>query len=116
MEKLELEKIANNIRKETISMIHNAKSGHPGGALSATDIFTYLYFNEMNVDPKDEKNPDRDRFVLSKGHTVPALYAVLAEKGYFSKDILMTYRKMGTILQDILILRKHLVLICQQDL
>ena len=80
-------------------MIHNAKSGHPGGALSATDIFTYLYFNEMNVDPKDEKNPDRDRFVLSKGHTVPALYAVLAEKGYFSKDILMTYRKMGTILQ-----------------
>ena len=99
MEKLELEKIANNIRKETISMIHNAKSGHPGGALSATDIFTYLYFNEMNVDPKDEKNPDRDRFVLSKGHTVPALYAVLAEKGYFSKDILMTYRKMGTILQ-----------------
>ena len=99
MEKLELEKIANNIRKETISMIHNAKSGHPGGALSATDIFTYLYFNEMNVDPKDEKNSDRDRFVLSKGHTVPALYAVLAEKGYFSKDILMTYRKMGTILQ-----------------
>mgnify|MGYP003163016044 CR=1 FL=1 len=104
MEKLELEKIANNIRKETISMIHNAKSGHPGGALSATDIFTYLYFNEMNVDPKDEKNPDRDRFVLSKGHTVPALYAVLAEKGWVQ------------FFRDILILRKHLVLICQQDL
>ena len=93
MEKLELEKIANNIRKETISMIHNAKSGHPGGALSATDIFTYLYFNEMNVDPKDEKNPDRDRFVLSKGHASAGLYAALAERGYFDKKELKNFRK-----------------------
>lgn len=99
MNKLELQKIANTIRKEAISMIYNAKSGHPGGALSAIDIFTYLYFNEMNVDPTEPKKEDRDRFVLSKGHTVPGLYAVLAEKGYFSKDILMTYRKMGSILQ-----------------
>ncbi len=99
MNKQELEKIANTIRKETISMIYNAKSGHPGGALSAIDIFTYLYFQEMNVEPSNPKKEDRDRFVLSKGHTVPGLYAVLAEKGYFSKDTLMTYRKMGTILQ-----------------
>ena len=99
MNKIELEKIANKIRKETISMIYNAKSGHPGGALSAIDIFTYLYFNEMNIEPQNPKKEDRDRFVLSKGHTVPGLYAVLAEKGYFSTDILMTYRKLGTILQ-----------------
>ncbi len=99
MNKQELERIANTIRKETISMIYNAKSGHPGGALSAIDIFTYLYFQEMNVEPSNPKKEDRDRFVLSKGHTVPGLYAVLAEKGYFSKDTLMTYRKMGTILQ-----------------
>lgn len=99
MKKIELEKIANEVRKETISMIYNAKSGHPGGALSAIDIFTYLYFSEMNVEPSNPKKEDRDRFVLSKGHTVPGLYAVLAEKGYFSKDVLMTYRKMGTILQ-----------------
>ena len=99
MKKIELEKIANEVRKETISMIYNAKSGHPGGALSAIDIFTYLYFSEMNVEPSNPKKEDRDRFVLSKGHTVPGLYAVLAERGYFSKDVLMTYRKMGTILQ-----------------
>lgn len=99
MNKIELEKTANTIRKETISMIYNAKSGHPGGALSAIDIFTYLYFNEMNIDPSNPKKEDRDRFVLSKGHTVPGLYAVLAEKGYFPKETLMTYRKMGTILQ-----------------
>ena len=99
MNKQELERIANTIRKETISMIYNAKSGHPGGALSAIDIFTYLYFQEMNVEPSNPKKEDRDRFVLSKGHTVPGLYAVLAEKGYFPKETLMTYRKMGTILQ-----------------
>ena len=99
MNKQELEKIANTIRKETISMIYNAKSGHPGGALSAIDIFTYLYLQEMNVEPSNPKKEDRDRFVLSKGHTVPGLYAVLAEKGYFPKETLMTYRKMGTILQ-----------------
>ncbi len=99
MNKQELERIANTIRKETISMIYNAKSGHPGGALSAIDIFTYLYLQEMNVEPSNPKKEDRDRFVLSKGHTVPGLYAVLAEKGYFPKETLMTYRKMGTILQ-----------------
>ena len=99
MNKQELERIANTIRKETISMIYNAKSGHPGGALSAIDIFTYLYFQEMNIEPSNPKKEDRDRFVLSKGHTVPGLYAVLAEKGYFPKETLMTYRKMGTILQ-----------------
>lgn len=99
MNKLELEKKANTIRKETISMIYNAKSGHPGGALSAIDIFTYLYFDEMNVEHSNPKKADRDRFVLSKGHTVPGLYATLAEKGYFAKEILKTYRKLGTILQ-----------------
>lgn len=99
MNKIELAKIANTVRKETVTMIYNAKSGHPGGALSAIDIFTYLYFNEMNVNPVEPNKADRDRFVLSKGHTVPGLYAVLAEKGYFSKDILKTYRKLGTILQ-----------------
>ena len=99
MEKLELEKIANNIRKETISMIHNAKSGHPGGALSATEIFTYLYFEEMNVDPKDPKKADRDRFVLSKGHTAPGLYSTLAQKGFFPKEDLVTLRHTGSYLQ-----------------
>ena len=79
MEKLELEKIANNIRKETISMIHNAKSGHPGGSLSAADMLTFLYFEEMNgLDPKNPNKPDRDRFVLSNGHAAPGLYGVLA--------------------------------------
>ena len=80
-------------------MIHNAKSGHPVEHYQQQIFYITYILMKMNVDPKDEKNPDRDRFVLSKGHTVPALYAVLAEKGYFSKDILMTYRKMGTILQ-----------------
>ena len=78
MNKLELMKTANEIRKGIVTALHSAKAGHPGGSLSATEIFTYLYFEEMNVDPKDPKKADRDRFVLSKGHTAPGLYSTLA--------------------------------------
>ena len=98
MNKLELQKTANEIRKGIVSGVHAAKAGHPGGSLSAADIFTYLYFEEMNVDPKNPKDPDRDRFVLSKGHTAPGLYA-LAEKGYFPKEDLLTLRHLGSYLQ-----------------
>ena len=90
---------AKEIRKSIVSMITEAKSGHPGGSLSATDILTALYFSEMNVDPANPKMEGRDRFVLSKGHAAPAIYATLAEKGYFSKDELMTLRKFGSKLQ-----------------
>lgn len=90
---------ANEVRKDIVKMICKAKSGHPGGSLSATDILTTLYFHEMNIDPKNPKMEGRDRFVLSKGHAAPALYAVLAEKGYFDKEILMTLRQYGSILQ-----------------
>jgi len=90
---------AKAIRQDIIKMITKANSGHPGGSLSATDILTTLYFHEMNVDPKNPKMEGRDRFVLSKGHAAPALYAVLAEKGYFDKEILMTLRRYGSILQ-----------------
>ncbi|EJG09602.1 transketolase subunit A [Fusobacterium vincentii ATCC 51190] len=90
---------AKEIRKSIVSMITEAKSGHPGGSLSATDILTALYFSEMNVDPANPKMEGRDRFVLSKGHAAPAIYATLAEKGYFSKDELMTLRKFGSRLQ-----------------
>lgn len=90
---------AKEIRKSIVSMITEAKSGHPGGSLSATDILTVLYFSEMNVDPANPKMEGRDRFVLSKGHAAPAIYATLAEKGYFSKDELMTLRKFGSRLQ-----------------
>ena len=83
MNKLELQKVANEVRKGIITGVHAAKAGHPGGSLSAADLFTYLYFEEMNVDPKNPQDPDRDRFVLSKGHTAPGLYAALANKGYF---------------------------------
>ena len=83
MEKLELQKIANEVRKDIVTAVHAAKAGHPGGSLSAADLFTYLYFQEMNIDPKDPKKADRDRFVLSKGHTAPGLYSALAERGYF---------------------------------
>ena len=83
MTNLELQKMAVEVRKGIIEGVHSAKAGHPGGSLSAADIFTYLYFEEMNVDPKDPKNEERDRFVLSKGHTAPGLYSVLAHKGYF---------------------------------
>ena len=99
MEILELQKIANEVRKGIVTSTHSAKAGHPGGSLSAADILTYLYFEEMNVDPKDEKNPDRDRFVLSKGHAAPALYSVLAQRGYFPVEDLKTLRHIGSYLQ-----------------
>ena len=99
MDKLELMKTANEIRKGIVTAIHSAKAGHPGGSLSAADLFTYLYFEEMNIDPKDPKKPDRDRFVLSKGHTAPGLYAVLAERGFFPKEDLVTLRHTGSYLQ-----------------
>ena len=97
--KTELKRIANNIRISIIEGVYNAKCGHPGGSLSIADIMTYLYFEEMNVDPKNPKDAKRDRFVLSKGHTAPALYAVLAEKGYFPKEDIKTLRKTTSHLQ-----------------
>ena len=99
MENLELKKIANEVRKGIITSTHSAKAGHPGGSLSAAEVFTYLYFEEMNVDPKYPQDPDRDRFVLSKGHTAPGLYAALAEKGFFPKEDLVTLRHVGSYLQ-----------------
>ncbi|SHJ86334.1 transketolase [Tepidibacter formicigenes] len=95
----ELKKIANSMRKNIVQMIHDSKSGHPGGSLSAVEILTALYFDEMNVDPQNPKKEDRDRFVLSKGHAAPVLYAALAEKGYFSKEELFKLRKTGAMLQ-----------------
>ncbi len=99
MNNLELEKMANEIRKDIVTAVHSAKSGHPGGSLSSADIFTYLYFEEMNVDPANPKWEDRDRFVLSKGHVAPGLYSTLAEKGYFPKEELKTLRHTGSYLQ-----------------
>lgn len=99
MNKLELQKMANEVRKGIVTGVHAAKAGHPGGSLSAADLFTYLYFEEMNVDPKNPQNPDRDRFVLSKGHTAPGLYATLAHKGYFPVEDLVTLRHIGSHLQ-----------------
>ena len=99
MNKLELQKVANEVRKGIVTSVHAAKAGHPGGSLSAADIFTYLYFEEMNVDPKDPKKADRDRFVLSKGHTAPGLYSTLALKGYFPVEDLETLRHLGSYLQ-----------------
>ena len=99
MNKLELQKVANEVRKGIITGVHAAKAGHPGGSLSAADLFTYLYFEEMNVDPKNPQDPDRDRFVLSKGHTAPGLYAALANKGYFPAEDLLTLRHIGSHLQ-----------------
>ena len=99
MNNLELEKTANEIRKSIVTAVHSAKSGHPGGSLSSADIFTYLYFEEMNIDPKNPKWEDRDRFVLSKGHVAPALYSTLAERGYFAKEDLVTLRHTGSYLQ-----------------
>ena len=99
MTNLELQKIANEIRKSIVTAVHSAKSGHPGGSLSAADIFTYLYFEEMNVDPANPKMENRDRFVLSKGHTAPGLYSTLAEKGFFPKEDLKTLRHTGSYLQ-----------------
>ena len=99
MNKLELMKTANEVRKGIVTAVHSAKSGHPGGSLSSADIFTYLYFEEMNVDPANPKWEDRDRFVLSKGHVAPGLYSTLAEKGYFPKEDLKTLRHTGSYLQ-----------------
>ena len=99
MDKLKLMKTANEVRKGIVTSVHSAKAGHPGGSLSAADIFTYLYFEELNIDPKDPKKADRDRFVLSKGHTAPGLYSVLAERGYFPKEDLKTLRHTGSYLQ-----------------
>jgi transketolase len=99
MENSELQIIANEVRKDIVTAVHAAKAGHPGGSLSAADVFTYLYFEEMNIDPKDPQKADRDRFVLSKGHTAPGYYAALAEKGFFPKEDLKTLRHLGSYLQ-----------------
>ncbi|MBQ7363483.1 MAG: transketolase [Clostridia bacterium] len=95
----ELKRLANNVRLGIIEGVYNAASGHPGGSLSIADVITYLYFEEMNVDPANPAMPSRDRFVLSKGHTAPALYSVLAERGYFPKEELKTLRKTTSRLQ-----------------
>ena len=99
MTNLELKQKANEVRKGIVTSVHSAKAGHPGGSLSAADMFTFLYFEEMNIDPKDPKKEDRDRFVLSKGHTAPGLYSVLANRGYFPVEDLTTLRKLGSYLQ-----------------
>jgi transketolase len=99
MTNLELQKKANAIRKGIVTAVYNAKAGHPGGSLSAADIYTYLYFEEMNIDPADPQKADRDRFVLSKGHTAPGLYSTLANRGYFPVAELPTLRKLGSNLQ-----------------
>ena len=95
----ELVKTATEVRKGIIEGVHAAKAGHPGGSLSATEVFTYLYFEEMNIDPKNPKKADRDRFVLSKGHTAPGLYATLAQRGFFPVEDLKTLRHIGSHLQ-----------------
>jgi len=99
MTTLELEKMAVKVREGIVTAVHGAKAGHPGGSLSAADVFTYLYFEEMNIDPKNPKKPDRDRFVLSKGHTAPGLYSALANRGYFPVEDLPTLRHLGSYLQ-----------------
>ena len=100
MENLQLSKIANEVRKNIVTSLHSAKSGHPGGSLSAADMVTFLYYEEMrNIDANDPKNPDRDRFVLSKGHAAPVLYGVLAEKGFIPKEDLVTLRHIDSYLQ-----------------
>lgn len=96
---LNLKKISNNVRKSIVEEVYYAQSGHPGGALSCADILTVLYFNQMNIKPEKKDDLNRDRLVLSKGHASAALYAVLAEKGYFSKDELKGFRKLGSMLQ-----------------
>ena len=97
--KAELKKQANEVRKGIVTAVHSAKSGHPGGSLSAADILTYLYFEEMNIDPQNPKKADRDRLVLSKGHIAPALYSVLSHRGYFPTSDLTTLRHTGSYLQ-----------------
>ncbi len=99
MTDLELQKTAVEVRKGIVTAVHGAKAGHPGGSLSSADVFTYLYFEEMNIDPKEPKKADRDRFVLSKGHTAPGLYSVLANRGFFPVEDLQTLRHVGSHLQ-----------------
>jgi len=99
MNQLELMKVANNVRKGILTGVHAAKAGHPGGSLSSADLLTYLYFEEMNIDPKNPSDPARDRFVLSKGHAAPALYSTLANRGYFPVEDLLTLRHIGSHLQ-----------------
>ncbi len=99
MNNLELQKRANDVRKGIVTAVHSAKAGHPGGSLSAADVFTYLYFEEMNIDPKNPDMESRDRFVLSKGHTAPGLYSALANRGFFPVEDLKTLRKLGSYLQ-----------------
>ena len=99
MNNLDLAKTANEVRKGIVTSVHSAKAGHPGGSLSCADLMTFLYFEEMNIDPKDPKKEDRDRFVLSKGHCAPALYSALAHRGYFPVEELTTLRKLGSHLQ-----------------
>ena len=99
MDTLALKKTANEVRKGNVTAVHSAKSGHPGGSLSAADILTYLYFEEMNIDPKDPKKADRDRLVLSKGHIAPGLYSTLANRGFFPVEDLTTLRHVGSYLQ-----------------
>ena len=99
MDKRRLQQIANEVRKGIIEGVYGAKAGHPGGSLSAADVFTYLYFEEMNVDPADPKKEDRDRFVLSKGHNAPGFYSVLAQRGFFPVEDLKTLRHTGSYLQ-----------------
>ena len=99
MTDLELQKTAVEVRKGIVTAVHGAKAGHPGGSLSSADVFTYLYFEEMNIDPKEPKKADRDRFVLSKGHTAPGLYSVLANRGFFPVEDLPTLRHVGSHLQ-----------------
>ena len=99
MTNIELQKTANEVRKGIVTSVHSAKAGHPGGSLSSADIFTYLYFEEMKIDPENPKMEDRDRFVLSKGHVAPGLYATLANRGFFPVEELTTLRKLGSKLQ-----------------
>lgn len=99
MKNLELQKMANEVRKGIVTAVHGAKAGHPGGSLSAADMFTFLYFEEMNIDPKNPQKEDRDRFVLSKGHTAPGLYSALANRGFFPVEDLPTLRHLGSYLQ-----------------
>ena len=99
MNKLELQKMAVEVRKGVVTAVHSAKSGHPGGSLSAADIYTYLFFEELNIDPENPDKPDRDRFVLSKGHTAPGYYSTLANRGFFPVEDLTTLRHVGSYLQ-----------------
>ena len=99
MDNLELRRHANDVRKGIVTAVYSAKAGHPGGSLSSADVFTFLYFEEMDIDPKEPDREDRDRFVLSKGHNAPGLYSALAHRGFFPVEDLKTLRKLGSYLQ-----------------